>query len=508
MSGERADAATPSGQVMVGDVIDATYRIDETLGRGGMGAVFGATDLKRGRRVAIKTLLSAGGDRELTERLVREARTSVIPASDHVAKVFEVGALPSGAPFLILERLDGETLDAYVRRESPLPIEVAVDLVIQACVGLAAAHGAGIVHRDVKPSNLFLAESSTGTTLKILDFGISKFREVSAKTEQLTTLTGTGATLGSPQYMSPEQLRSSRDVDARADMFSLGIVLHRALTNRLPFDADGAAGYVAQIVSEDPIPAREQRGDVPEGLEQVILRCLEKRPVNRYANIAELAGALAPFASPGGRAAAAKAAAFAPALEAVARRARDELGESTTVTYRNAGGRAQAMTRSIPAETSSFTRRQTAAGISIAAAAAGAALALVIVMARRAPEASPEPPAIASAPAPVVSLDPSAAVVAAPSPTAAARVKIEVVVDAPGATLEVDGARTGSPLDLERSEAPHTLVVAAPGREPETREIVADRDRRLELTLRRARAPATSTEPHRARTPRLMEKSL
>jgi serine/threonine-protein kinase len=279
-----------------GDVLRGKYRVERVLGSGGMGTVVLAVNVKLGQRVAVKVLHGATGDPYAVERFVREARSAARIENDHVVRILDVDETVTGAPFLVMEYLSGADLGMLLNRDGRLSVERAVGLVLEACEGVAAAHALGIVHRDLKPSNLFLATRADGTkTVKLLDFGISK---PTGSPPDDIALTDTRTTVGSPPFMSPEQLRSSKDIDARTDVWSLGVTLYELLSGSLPFKGTTTASLAAQIAADPPaqIPAA-----IPPALEQVISKCLEKLPDNRYAGVAELADALAEF-TPDGKA--------------------------------------------------------------------------------------------------------------------------------------------------------------------------------------------------------------
>lgn len=280
--------------VQPGNVLAGKYRVERVLGAGGMGVVVQATHLDLDERVALKFLLpEALRVPEATARFVREARAAVKIKSEHVARVIDVGRLENDAPYMVMEFLEGSDLSALIER-GPVPVEDAVDYVIQACDAIAEAHAAGIVHRDLKPSNLFLSRRTDGSSLiKVLDFGISK---VAAADLSDAGLTQTSALLGSPYYMSPEQTRSPRGVDHRSDVWSLGVILYELLAGAPPFVGEALPDVLAAILREPPQPLRDKRPEVPEELEQVILRALVKERESRYQSVGELAAALAPFA--------------------------------------------------------------------------------------------------------------------------------------------------------------------------------------------------------------------
>jgi eukaryotic-like serine/threonine-protein kinase len=285
------------GAPKAGEELAGKYTVLEVLGTGGMGVVVAARHKALGDNVAIKLLLpKALRDKEAIGRFVREARTAAKIKSDHVARVLDIGALDTGVPFIVMELLEGQDLGRLLRSEGRQPIGEAVDWVLQACVAIAEAHALGIVHRDLKPSNLFLANRSDGTTIvKVVDFGISKALEADLGEPRDTELTDTQATFGSPAYMSPEQIRSAKNVDYRTDIWSLGVILYELLVGDTPFRGETSSGVLAAIAA-DPAPRlRAQRPDAPPDLEEAVALCLTKDVAQRFATVAELAVAIAPF---------------------------------------------------------------------------------------------------------------------------------------------------------------------------------------------------------------------
>jgi serine/threonine-protein kinase len=286
--------------VQEGEVLAGKYRVERVLGVGGMGVVVAAHHIGLDERVAIKFLLpEALANPEAVARFAREARAAVKIKSLHVARVSDVGVLDTGAPYMVMEYLQGQDLSQRLRDHGPLGAAETVDLVLQACEALAEAHALGMVHRDLKPANLFLTQQADGSPcVKVLDFGISKVTSPGSSGNDFG-MTKTQAVMGSPLYMSPEQMASSRDVDARADIWAIGTILFELLTGRVPFLGDTMPQLCAMILQEAPPPPRHLRPDLPDGLQQVVLRCLEKDKNRRFSNVGELASALVPFGSRG-----------------------------------------------------------------------------------------------------------------------------------------------------------------------------------------------------------------
>jgi eukaryotic-like serine/threonine-protein kinase len=279
--------------VREGDVLAGKYRVERVLGEGGMGVVLAAQHLQLETRVAIKLLLpELLASPEAVSRFVREARAAARITNEHVVRVTDVGTLESGAPYMVMEYLDGVDLASALKADGPMSIKQAVELLLEACEALAEAHALGIVHRDLKPANLFWVNRSDGQRiLKVLDFGISKLLHA-----PLTGMnTKTSALLGTPHYMSPEQMTSSRTVDARTDIWALGIILYQLLVNEVPFGGDTLPAVCISVATDPPPPIRSRRPDVSPALEAVILRCLQKDPNQRFASVGDFALALARF---------------------------------------------------------------------------------------------------------------------------------------------------------------------------------------------------------------------
>ncbi len=278
-----------------GDLFQGKYRIQRLLGKGGMGAVFSADHEGLGQRVAVKFLLAeAAGNEEANARFKQEARAAAQIQNDHVARVVDVST-DGGLPYMVMEYLDGQDLSQVLEERTMLPQEEACGFLMQACDAIHAAHKAGIIHRDLKPSNLFLAKRGDGSSIvKVLDFGISKAQN--SLGPMSGALTSTKAMLGSPLYMSPEQLRSSKSVDGRADIWALGVILYELLTGSVPYTGENLGELFASILEQDPVPVRQRAPHVSPELEVVVMRCLQRQANSRYSSVAELALNLAPFA--------------------------------------------------------------------------------------------------------------------------------------------------------------------------------------------------------------------
>jgi len=290
-----SNASSPDvAPVHEGDILDGKYRVERVLGVGGMGIVVAATHLQLDQRVALKFLLPAAlGNPSVVARFAREARAAVRIQSEHVARVIDVGTLTTGSPYMVMEYLEGGDLAATLETRGPLPVVETVTYLLEACEAIAEAHAIGVVHRDLKPANLFLAKrSGRDPMIKVLDFGISKTTDPA-----VSGLTQTSTVMGSPLYMSPEQMMSSRDVDLRTDIWSLGVILYELLVGEPPFVADTMPQIVFMVTSGDAPPLAAKRPDAPAGLAEVVRRCLRRAPEERFANVADFAKALVPFGS-------------------------------------------------------------------------------------------------------------------------------------------------------------------------------------------------------------------
>jgi serine/threonine-protein kinase len=274
----------------VGDLVADRYRLGRLVARGGMGAVYEAQHTFLARRVAIKLLAGDFRRPGALQRFEREAKAAGALESEHIAAVVDYGVVANGEPFLVMEYVEGEDLAHLLERARVLPAVRAVNLAIDVCRGLAVAHEKGIVHRDLKPSNVMVARRSDNTDLaKILDFGV-------AKLPGEPTSTSPGALLGTASYMPPEQARDPKTVDARADLYSVGVMLYEMLTGERPHPGDTPSLVVYHLLHERAVPLRERRPDLPEALAEVVEKAMAHDADARFTSATELLRALAPFA--------------------------------------------------------------------------------------------------------------------------------------------------------------------------------------------------------------------
>lgn len=285
--------AIPSTLTAPGAVLGGKYRVERVIGQGGMGVVIEAHHLALDERVAIKLLLSdLPQHTDASARFLREARAAVKIKSEHVARVSDVGTLESGTPYMVMEYLAGIDLARRLSQEGPLPIEDAVDAVLQACEAIVEAHKLGIVHRDLKPANLFMSQRPNGLPLiKVLDFGISKMSVAGVE-----DITSTATIIGSAPYMSPEQMQQTKSVDHRTDIYALGITLYELVTKRRPFEAAALPQLCGEILTGVPTAVRLHRPEVPEALAAVLEKAYARDRAHRWQSAADFALALAPFA--------------------------------------------------------------------------------------------------------------------------------------------------------------------------------------------------------------------
>jgi serine/threonine-protein kinase len=489
----------------IGQVVAGKYRIERLLGRGGMGAVFAAHHSLLQQRVALKVMLAEhASSTEAVTRFLNEARAAARIEGEHVARVLDLGQLEDGSPFIALELLEGSDLAGVLRTRGALPATEVVDYVLQALEALAQAHALGIVHRDLKPANLFLARRRDGTDIvKVLDFGISKVADALTGAGS-NPQTHTSSLLGSPGYMAPEQLRSAKTVDARADIWAVGVILYQLLCGRPPFEGETMTEVLVAILEQPVVPPRTWRPDIPPGLESVVMGCLSRDLNARIPNVVVLAEALAPFAPQQAAASVERLRRYMPAVPPSGPVVTLAVPSSPVVappgTPFAARPASHASSQGLPTHSQwSRTGGEPPAnhrGPIVVAAVIGSLVVLLgvggaatIVISRRAtavpptnvavvpsstPAASPAPPAVPPSPSdPAVSLAPPPATSVAPPPDTAAPAPAGSAASAP--TAAASKAPAARPTPIRRFGAGPAATSPAPTYKPTINDLTNDR---------------------------------
>ncbi len=501
-----------------GELLDQKYLVGRLLGSGGMGSVYVAQHVVIGKRVAVKFLHAEYAENSaLVERFQQEARAAAAVGHRSIIDIYDLGRAPDGAPYLVMELLDGESLAATMAREARLPAGEAVEIAIHALSALAAAHRKGIIHRDIKPDNIFLERTlSPSPIVKLLDFGISKMSQAA-----LTHATRTGVALGTPHYMAPEQARGELDLDARVDVYAMGVILYEALTGQVPFDAPNYNALLIRVVQTEAVPPRQLRPDLSPELEAVVLRAMHKDRDRRYRRAEDLLEALLPFqeavrpdrivAMPAERPSPVPPAAPTLADDTRAVDARAE----TAISGAHATLTPQAWTTSVDPLAASGDPPPAARRRGIWIAASGAIAlgiaAAVIVPAWLGQGPPPSGAAQTPGPPPTGPLAPSPPTVAPPSPLAPpasalaavppgpgpsrADVAVIEIADLPvGALVSLDGARVRDlPIRIPRSDVMVRLRVEVEGRAPFDELLTPNRDQTVSVRLGPAPVPRART---------------
>ena len=296
MSGPE-ESSEPTPALAHGQIVAGRYAIEHCLGGGGMASVYRATHLGLDQPVAVKVISPIFREVPgVVSRFIREARAATKLKGEHVVRVFDVGTADDGSPFLVMELLEGQDLSEVLESPDFEPkVEDVIDLALQACEALAEVHGLGIVHRDLKPANLFITRGPDGTPfLKLIDFGISR-TDSALSPKDTFAVTSPDVVMGSPRYMPPEQMESARAADFRSDIWGLGAILYEVFAGHAPFDGESLLDIYSAAVRCPPPSLTETSSAIAQGLNDVVLRCLEPEMSERYADVAELAIALAAF---------------------------------------------------------------------------------------------------------------------------------------------------------------------------------------------------------------------
>ena len=458
-------------QLGPGAIVAGKYRVLGLLGRGGFGYVVAAEHLELRERRAIKCLLpEASSDAEALERFLREARIAAGLRTEHVVAVHDAGRLDGGEPYIVMEHLEGEDLGATLQARGPLEVAEAVGYVSQVLDALELAHAAGVVHRDLKPTNLFLTRDARGRPLiKLLDFGISKI------TGNPTLQTRADAVFGTPEYMSPEQLRATATADPRSDIWAVGVILYELLTGEQPFSARSVGELCLSVLNDQPAPASSRRAGLPQALDAVVARCLEKDPARRYGSARELADALGPFVGRADRVVPAPLGVTPPAPATTHEVHRLATADTAAALEVPADRTASASPRSIPATASArgvpvaapvpapTYRARTAAilGAVVAALGAGVVVLVVALGAKNTPPAAATSTATASV-AVAGSTAPSSSAAAVASPASSAPLPRLLPIDYPRVpTTAVAGQKA---FGLNRQQLERSLAESAAGK--------------------------------------------
>jgi tRNA A-37 threonylcarbamoyl transferase component Bud32 len=466
----------------VGLLLSGRYRVLKKLGEGGMGAVYEAHHELIGKRLALKCLHPQFmSNREVVERFYREANAATAVGNEHIIEVSDVGKFDDGSPFIIMEFLEGVEFGKLLDTLGSLPVGRLVHIVTQVCEALGAAHARGIVHRDMKPENVYLVKRGAESDfVKVLDFGISKMKESNESLSGGGSLTKTGTALGTPYYMPPEQAQGLRDVDHRADIYAVGVILYQGLTGRLPFDADSYPALMVKIMTDTPLPIGQLRSDVPAELAAVVTRAMCRDRAQRFQSTAELAQALRPF----------RELDQAPIMLASARPAGSE--ETTPFGW------------SEPARTTEKRPASGGRGLLIGGGVGAMVVigALVAMFGSRSPAVEPEPAAAALAPAaPVPAAVPQPV---APEPVPQVQQALPMGIAVPPKPTEVQVSIKASPGDARiyigevefpnpmdawrpRSLDPVRIRVEASGHKTTEQLAIFDQDRKLEFTLEKGK---------------------
>ena len=473
----------PALDALIGTVIGGRYQLLRRIGKGGMGVVYEADHLGIGKRVAVKVLLDKySDDAEVVARFEREARTASSIGDEHIVEVFDAGVTEDGRSYLVMELLVGACLADIAEATGPMPTARAVPIVRQVLRGLAAAHAKGIVHRDMKPENVFLLQKADRPDfVKIMDFGISKFMQDS---ESKVRLTATGAVIGTPVYMAPEQAMGTGEIDARVDLYAVGVMLYELLAGRPPFQAPTYIALVTQHLQMPPPPLQLARPDLPTPLVVAVHRALEKEPRDRFASAQEMAAALPTDLA-------------LTSLDAIATLTGASHARVDPAATAHGSGRARAKAAAVtpggaampttsrrpppPMTTSRFRRWPWMAAMVAAAATLGAA---IVVIALR-PSHKP------------------AAITADAAVPAATTGSLEVVSDPPGAAVSIDGAPRGTtPIIINGLAAGiHEVQLTREGYTPLVlRKAVREgRDETLSAMMAKAGAPVSNPGDARGR---------
>jgi eukaryotic-like serine/threonine-protein kinase len=469
-------------------MLDDKYRIETLIAVGGMGAVYVGTHTQLRKKVAIKILNPQLNSPGMIQRFQREAITASQIGHEGIAQVTDLGTSRDGEAFLVMELLEGESLSRRLKSAGPMSIEQACELGCAILSPLFAAHQAGVVHRDLKPDNVFLVRQSRGELVKLLDFGISR----AAGLDGEMRLTNTGVVMGTPFYMSPEQARGDHEVGPASDLYSFGVILYEMLVGALPIVGENYNQLIYRVMTADYERARARRPDIPEELDNIIATTMALQPEMRPTSAAELEHALLAFCRP----------AFRDHM--IHRISSAGIVFGTSPPHRQsqpAGSLNQGTDPTLIAPSAIREKRRSKVPLIVAAVLVlGGGAAAVVAMQMNKEEPKPveaNAPALAPTPAPVAEPTPAPAPppAATPPPAAPAQVTLKFMVEPKGAAITVDDKPVeNAELVADPDSVEHTLKVTAPGYKPHEEKLTFDSNQRLVIHLDRA-AKATPPRP-------------
>jgi serine/threonine-protein kinase len=458
----------------IGKVFEGKYELVRLLGEGGMGAVYEAQHQLIGRRLAVKFLHPQyATSPDVVTRFHREAQAAARIGHENIIEVTDMGQAEDGSPYIVMEFLEGTDVRGLLDEIGAIPVKRAAHIMIQALSALQAAHNVDIIHRDLKPENIFLLRKGNNPDyVKLLDFGISKFKAL--ETDNARALTQTGTVLGTPHYMSPEQARGDQNITARSDIYAMGVILYQMVTGQLPFDAPNYNALLIKILTEEPPRPEVLNPDLPQELVDTIDRAMSRNEADRFATCDDFRRYLLPFA-PGS----------------------SDMGSQLSLSSRTAIREALYSTATPFEMAQSGVGKQEKSRLPLILGGAGAAVVLGVVAAvlvlGGAPAKPEGDPAIADATTGTAAAEPAAAVALAEGSgvgdPAVDEVRIKVTADVPGAVVKIDGVEVGaSPFEgpFLRSEALRTVEVFAAGHEPAKRALKFDVDQDLAFELQPA----------------------
>jgi serine/threonine protein kinase len=492
-------ASTASDDPLVGNILDGRYKVLKRIGEGGMGIVYEALHVSIEKKVALKVLRDDFSSRpEVVERFRQEAKSASRIGHEHIVDISDFGETPGGQSYFVMEMLVGEDLAGVLSRERTLAVRRAARILVQCCKALGAAHSKGIVHRDMKPENIYMVRRDDDHDfVKIVDFGIAKMSDIDTPGAPGRKLTKTGMIFGTPEYMSPEQA-AGKSLDHRVDIYALGVILFELLTGRVPFVGDTFMGVLTQHMFEPPPPLREVHSatDVPSEVEAIIYKALAKDPNARFQSMDEMARALAQTIDPGAQGT------FPPAADTL-RGIGDPVksqGRGPRVFEPAAATQFEVAYSEASPETKKSNKGLFAVlgGVALAVFAAGA----LYVASNRTPEVPPARPAgIATTPTPPVTPEPTPPVIPVatdPPVVEPTRVTVRVTTNPVGAEIEVEGRGlvcSASPCEISSGANETITVVAKKGRATVSRQITPSADFDLDLQLPRSSGGATKAQP-------------